>query len=181
MASNNPGFVNTTQGEFQPHKPRDEPMTSKGHQPGRKVSEEDDAPEFSAQTLPPGSAPKSRTFEPNPQSEIPGQADNANVLRDHGKESTYTSAESTLGGADSRDVHQGLGHPGAGQTSAELRHDGEHHRKRAGAGLEGVGATSGKGMDDPAYNPRPDDDHPEGPISGREHNTTLAGAEDKLP
>lgn len=141
------------QGEFHPHKPRDQPMTTKGHQPGLKVSGKDSAPEFSAQTLPAGTAPKSQTFTPNPQSEIPGQAHNVNVLSDDEKQSTYTSAESTLGGADSGEVHKGLGHPGAGQTSAEIRHDGQHHRKRDRAGLEGVGANVGKGIDDPKYNP----------------------------
>lgn len=60
--------------------------------------------------------------------------------RSHGKEQVRTTAESTLQGATSQDVHKGLGHPGSGQTSTEIRHDGEHHRKRQGHGLEGVGA-----------------------------------------
>ena len=177
MASRNPSSMNEKQGEFVPHKPRDTPMTTKGHQIGQKVSEKDDASEFTAKTLPPGSAPESRTFQPNTQSEIPSQADNANVLPDHGEESTYTPASATLGGADSRDVHRGLGHPGSGQTSAEIRHDGEHHRKRAGAGLEGVGSSGDKGMNDPKYNPSPDDDHSEGVVPAREHNATLRGTE----
>jgi hypothetical protein len=173
--------MNEKQGEFQSHKPRDDPMATKGHQPGRKVSEKDNVEEFTAKTLPPGSAPAERTFQPNAQSEIPSQADNANVLHDHGKESTYTSAESTLGGADSKDLHTGLGHPSQGQMSSELRHDGQHHQKRDGAGLEGVGASGTKGIDDPAYNPPENDDHPEGTIPAREHNSTLPGAEDVLP
>lgn len=181
MAAKNPDSMNEKQGEFKPHMPGTNPMTTRGHQVGQKVSEKDNAPEFSAKTLPPGSAPESRTFQPNSQSNIPGQADNANVLRDHGKESTQTPASSTLTGADSRSVHTGLGHPGQGQTSTEIRHDGQHHRKRAGAGLEGVGSSGDKGLEDPAYNPRPDDDHAEGPVSAREHNATLPGAEDMLP
>jgi hypothetical protein len=180
MAARNATSMNEKQGEFMPHKPRDGPMTTKGHQLGRKVSDKDNAPEFTAKTLPPGSAPKEHTYQPNPDSEIPSQADNPNVLRDHGKESTYTTAESTLGGADSRDVHKGLGHPGVGQTSTEIRHDGQHHRKRDGAGLEGAGSSGDKGMDDPKYNPDPSDDHPEGPIPAREHNATLPGAEGML-
>jgi hypothetical protein len=176
--------MNNKQGEFMPHKPRDEPMTTKGHQVGRKVSDKDNAPEFTAQTLPPGSAPQSRTFEPNAELEIPSQADNANVLRDHGKESVHTSASETLGGADSRQLNTGSGHPGAGQTSSETRHGGEHHRKREGAGLEGVGSGGDRGMRDPRYNP-PDPEapveHEPGPIPAREHNATLPGAEDKLP
>ena len=62
----------------------------------------------------------------------------------HGKESTKTTASSTLGGATSGDVHTGFGHPGEGQTSNELRHDGQHTRKNVGGhggGLAGVGAT----------------------------------------
>jgi hypothetical protein len=181
MASTNADSMTAKQGEFQPHKPRDQPMTTKGHQIGAKVSDKDDAPEFSAQTLPPGSAPQSRTFEPNTQSEIPSQADNANVLRDHGKDSTQTTASSTLGGTDSRAVHTGLGHPGQGQTSAEIRHDAHRHRKHGGAGLEGVGASGDKGINDPAYNPPLTDAHPCGPISAREYSATLSGADDMLP
>ena len=45
-------------------------------------------------------------------------------------------------GSTSADVHTGLGHPGAGQTSTELRHDGEKGRKNPGASLEGVGAST---------------------------------------
>ncbi len=107
------------------------------------------------------------TFTIEAESEIPSQADNPNVCRGHGKESTYTSAESTLGGAHSRDVHNGLGHPGAGQTGTVIRHDGKHHHKRSGDGLEGVGSSGDKGFRDPMWNPRPDDDHPGGPISAR--------------
>lgn len=181
MAARNADSMNEKQGEFMPHKPRGEPMTTKGHQLGVKASEKDNAPEFSAQTLPPGSAPKDRTFQPNTRSEVPGQADNANVLRDHGKESTYTDPLATIPGATSRDVHQGLGHPGQGQTSTEIRHDGQHGRKRDGAGLEGVGASGDKGIDDPAYNQPDTDAHQHGPIPGREHNATLPGAEDMEP
>ena len=101
----------------------------------------DNVPEFSAKTLPPGSAPKSQTFTPNTTSEVPGQADNANVERSHGKESTKTSASDTLGGSTSGDVYQGLGHPGQGMTSSELRHDGGGAGKKERKGLVGVGAS----------------------------------------
>ena len=120
------------------------------HHPGIKVGN-DAAPEFSAKTLPPGSAPADRTFTPNATSEVPGQADNASVERDHGKESTKTTASSTLSGATSGDVHTGLGHPGQGQTSSELRHDGR------GGGLAGVGASgvaSGNQMVDTDTQPK---------------------------
>lgn len=72
---------------------------------------------------------------------MPGQADNASVERDHGKESTKTTASSTLGGATSGDVHTGLGKPLQGQTSNELRHGGAHTSTKQGGGLAGVGAS----------------------------------------
>ena len=87
---------------------------------------------------------------------VPGQADNASVERDHGKESTKTTASSTLTGATSGDVHTGLGHPGQGQTSNELRHDGQHTNKKQGGGLAGVGASVGSSnqMVDPDTQPK---------------------------
>ena len=52
-----------------------------------------------------------------------------------------TAAQDTLPGSTSADVHTGLGHPGAGQSSAEMRHDGQKGRKNPGQGLQGVGAS----------------------------------------
>jgi hypothetical protein len=114
---------------------------------------------------------------------VPGQADNDATLRDHGKESTYTSATDTLGGATSGDVHTGMGHPGQGETSTEVRHDGPHTRKREGAGLDGL-AQGGSGLRDEGNVEarrlaRDTTDH--GTINAREHNVSLEGAEDKLP
>lgn len=44
----------------------------------------------------------------------------------------------TIGGATSADVHKGYGHPGQGQTSTELRHDGQHGRKKEPLGLQRI-------------------------------------------
>ncbi len=52
------------------------------------------------------------------------------MLRSHGKESTHTTASSTLGGATSGDVYTGLGKPVQGQNVSD----------RSG-GLVGVGAS----------------------------------------
>ncbi|KAH9852456.1 hypothetical protein C2E23DRAFT_921093 [Lenzites betulinus] len=49
-------------------------------------------------------------------------------------------AGDTLTGATSQDVHGGLGHPGAGMSSAERHHDGSAHRKRRMQGVDGFGA-----------------------------------------
>jgi len=177
----NSDSMNEKQGEFKPSAPRDEPMTTKGHKPGVKTSPADHAPEFSAKTLPPGSAPAESTFQPNSTSEVPGQADNEDVLRGHGKESTYTSAESTLGGTTSDAVHTGYGHPGAGQTSTEIRKDGKHTSTRERTGFEGRGAQGGSGLRDDGNQEAHDlaSDHTEkGPPTG---NVSRLGAEDREP
>lgn len=125
----------------------------------------DAAPEFHAQTLPAGTAPASRTFTPNTQSEIPGQAMNPDI-----SEETWTSASDTLGGATSADVHQGLGNPGSGQTSNELR----GKRKKERSGLTGVGGDPSQG-----YVPKgAERDHDPGVRSDREN---LKSAEDREP
>lgn len=74
--------------------------------------------------MPPGTAPASRTFQPNAQSEV-------NTLTE------TTGAAETIPGSTSGDVHAGLGHPGAGMSSKEAHHDGG---KTHGGGLQGVGA-----------------------------------------
>ena len=94
------------------------------HAPGVKVGN-DAAPEFNAQTLPAGTAPSDRTFAPNAQNEIPGQAMNPNISKE-----TWTSAQDTIGGATSADVHTGYGHPGSGQTGKEIHGDGNFPGKR---------------------------------------------------
>jgi hypothetical protein len=90
-----------------------------------KASEADAAPEFTTKVLPSGTAPASRTFQPQNDAIDP--------------ESVRQSAEDTITGATSVDVGAGV-IPG-GQTSAELHHNGQHHRKRERDGLAGVGAT----------------------------------------
>ncbi|KAL8711197.1 MAG: hypothetical protein Q9220_004342 [cf. Caloplaca sp. 1 TL-2023] len=181
MAARNSDSMGNAQGEFHASKPRDEPETKHGHQPGKLVGN-DAAPTFSAKTLPPGSAPASRTFEPDVKSEIPGQADNPYTDRSHGKESTRTTAESTLGGATSSDVHTGLGKPMQGQSSSEMR-DGS---KQSG-GLVGVGssgAASGNQMVDERVQPGQRGLEKEGAnvsgTKGKEAGVTDVGA-DELP
>ena len=80
-------------------------------------------------------------------------------------------------------MHTGLGHPGQGQTSNELRHDGQHGRKKDTPGTEGAGATGGSGLhgDTSAEFRRLQEDHPKGPKPEQEHNATLEGAESKVP
>lgn len=111
------------------------------HKPGVKVNEADQRPEYHAESFPPGTAPASNSYTPNATNEIGSQANNPDVLRSHGKESTYTSPADTLTGATSKDVYTGLGKPLQGQTNVEIAHDGAHGRKKQPSGLEGVGAS----------------------------------------
>jgi hypothetical protein len=93
------------------------------HAPGVKVGN-DRYPEFSAETYPPGTAPKENTHLPQPSNEFVGQG--------------LTAASDTFVGSSSADVHQGYGVPGSGQTSQELHGRGKKER----SGLEGVGANA---------------------------------------
>lgn len=78
---------------------------------------------------------------PNPDSDI-----QSSTTTTEAQEETTTGAADTLGGATSADVHQGLGHPGQGQTSTEVRHDGKHTATKERSGLEGAGASGGSGL-----------------------------------
>ncbi|TKA71872.1 hypothetical protein B0A49_00840 [Cryomyces minteri] len=133
-ASKNTPSVAGQEGGFHPTTHGSEPLPGPKHHPGVLASANDRAPEFSAETLPAGTAPADRTFKPNPTSDVP--TTNTDYSDDADAEAERTSASDTLGGATSADVHTGYGHPGQGQTSSEL-----HGRKRDGAGLEGVGAS----------------------------------------
>lgn len=61
-------------------------------------------------------------------------------------ETNYLTAQSTILGATSRDVHGGLGVPVQGMSSKELRHDGQPGRKRQGGGVEQFGEGPGPGV-----------------------------------
>ncbi|KAF2259350.1 hypothetical protein CC78DRAFT_586083 [Lojkania enalia] len=123
-ASKNADAVANQDGQFGSRVPGSEPLESSGHKPGVLASEKDRAPEFHAQTLPPGTAPSEATYEPNP---------------DLNNQRMYQAASTTIGGATTADVHTGLGHPGQDQTSAELRHDGQRGGSKQGTGVSRFG------------------------------------------
>lgn len=62
------------------------------------------------------------------------------VYVDRDASAPRASAADTLNGATSQDVHDGLGHPGSGQTRAERDHEGQHHRKRNAIPLDAYGS-----------------------------------------
>lgn len=177
---NNVDSVANQPGSFKPSVAREGPITDKGHKPGVKVNEADQRPEYHMQAFPAGTAPASNSYASN-ANDIGSQADNPNVLRAHGKESTYTSPADTLTGATSQDVHTGLGKPLQGQTNVELAHDGAHGRKKQTAGLEGVGATRGDhGLERQFVNQR-GLEREEAANSGTRGNKADRAAEDMQP
>lgn len=115
--------INTSSNIFIPVIPTWTLTDAPQHKPGVLASDKDRAPEFSAQTLPAGTAPKESTYDPNP---------------DLNNQKMYQKASETIPGATSADVYTGLGHPGQGQTSSELRHDGQHTAKKQRMGLTGL-------------------------------------------
>ena len=74
----------------------------------------------------------------NTPSPLPPAPDSRTVI-DKDPYATPISAGDTLTGATSADVHGGLGHPGSGMSSAEVRHDGKSHRKRQMQGAHAYG------------------------------------------
>ncbi|KAK8074211.1 hypothetical protein PG994_005110 [Apiospora phragmitis] len=127
----------------------------------------DAKPEFHAEQLPAGSAPSEATVQPRP-------AEGEELHKSAGG----ADAASTLTGATSADVHTGYGKPMQGQENHEIRHDGQHTRKRVGAGLEGVGASVG---DDSVR--AKGADLPEGIVKGSrgKHTEDYPGAEERVP
>ncbi|OBT67191.1 hypothetical protein VE03_02602 [Pseudogymnoascus sp. 23342-1-I1] len=117
-------------GEFHASVPRSKPMEADKHAPGTKVGN-DAAPEFHATTLPSGTAPASRSFEPNPKNIVPGQSPELS------NPDTWVDAESTITGATTQDVYKGMGKPVQGQTTGDLRHQTSQR-----SGLEGVGTSA---------------------------------------
>jgi hypothetical protein len=118
------------------------------------------------------------------------------MKRSHGKESTY-SDPLDMPGATSGDVHTGigkrafthcmsrcptdaaLGHPGQGQTSNELRKDGEHTSKKQSGTTMQEGGSGLTGEPNAEAERLLTDKAEHGPITG--HGVDREGAEDKEP
>lgn len=111
------------------------------HKPGVKVGN-DAAPEFSAKTYPPGTAPRENMYQPNPQSEIPGQSLNEQVDSSAGATSALD-----MPGSTSQDVHNAtqFGKPVQGQTSTE--HHGSGKKDSSGVGSRITGGYKPGGVE----------------------------------
>ena len=107
------------------------------------------------------------------------QANNPDVERSHGKESTKTTAGDTITGATSEDVNRGFGHPGVGETKTEIRKEGEHGRKRPSNGLEALGTYRQDKVERKLADQRGIDR--EGAIGGQHGDKGVLGAENIVP
>lgn len=121
-------------------------MPSSQHQPGKLVGN-DKLPEFQAETLPAGSAPASKTFQPdvNAASQDGTAPPVQRYYKDGVGEGETADAASTIQGATSAQVHQGLGKPVQGQSSKELRSEAQGGL----GGPEGVGGSARQATVDP--------------------------------
>ena len=118
--------------------------------------------------IPAGTAPPERTSAPNP----PIDANPPGQTYDHFSSETKVSAQDTIIGATSKDVHRGAGHPGSGQPASQKN----PHKERSG--LEGRGANYGDWIKEKGL----DRDHEKGgKLNTAEGRADLISAEDRLP
>ncbi|KEZ42890.1 hypothetical protein SAPIO_CDS5323 [Scedosporium apiospermum] len=108
-ASRNPESL-TNEGEFHARVPPSKPMMKGGHAPGVHLGK-DAVPEFSAETYPPGTAPRENTYLPNPYDESGRRPSHPEM-----EKPTRKTSETAQGGA-SAESHRGKGQPGQGMTS----------------------------------------------------------------
>ena len=126
----------------------------------------DSGSEFQAECHPPGTAPKSTSYLPQPSGQVPAQSL-------HGLDNSELNGLNGPGalppGVTSADVHKGFGHPGQGMTSQEL-HGGKRKKqggeREIGSSLEdGIGSRKldigheGRGKSSINY-PRAEDREP---------------------
>ncbi|OAA52185.1 hypothetical protein BBO_00026 [Beauveria brongniartii RCEF 3172] len=104
-ASKNADSVVAQHAEIHSRVPASEPLTRKGHAPGVLVGN-DRVPDFKAETYPPGTAPASQTFRPNPQGLIPaGSEDGSNGAKASSTIAGATSADELHGGHLKKEGH----------------------------------------------------------------------------
>lgn len=78
------------------------------------------------------------------------------------------------------DVHTGLGHPGAGQSSAEIRHDGQSKRNNPGTSLEGLKSGANQSTINP-HDPQFSDQRALDKDEATVGRSDIPSAEERLP
>jgi hypothetical protein len=115
---------------------------------GHKSSAQNQAaPVFHLQKVPPGTAPKESTFYPDASGEFPplsNYADDNEVDPDATRTDPFDAFEGDTTKTTSASVDAGCGHPVIGQSSHQLRHDKQIGNKHERLGLEGTGASVDK-------------------------------------
>ncbi|WZH44215.1 uncharacterized protein QYS62_005233 [Fusarium acuminatum] len=136
MATKNPDSLHG-QGPFHARVPPTQPGAHNWHKPGNEQGNAA-APEFHAQTLPPGTAPPENTFRPNPI--------DANITEYVDEEDEQETLSLSMPGSTSKDVYNATdsqhGRPLIGQENREIRGVHPRKRKKERSGLEGVGAST---------------------------------------
>ncbi|KAF4501808.1 hypothetical protein FAGAP_1952 [Fusarium agapanthi] len=130
MAATNPVSL-IGQGPFHARVKPARPAVNKWHKPGNEQGN-DAAPEYHAETFPPGTAPAENTFHPKPESNYTTETLNMPAL--------------DIPGSTSKDIHNSIdsvhGRPLIGQENREIRGVHPRKRKKERSGLEGVDAST---------------------------------------
>ncbi|KAI0726579.1 hypothetical protein C8Q72DRAFT_783436 [Fomitopsis betulina] len=137
-AAGNDNAPQRAQEHLPPSTVRDAPPASSAHPLGKHVIPGDQLRKDATHTHP--SAQRIQTARTTGHPVELAPAPDSRTVVDRDPYGPRTSAADTLTGATSQDVHNHLGHPGTGQTSSELHHDGQHGRQRAARGADQFGS-----------------------------------------
>jgi len=155
---------NSVHGEFHAKVPPSKPLTTKGHAPGTQNGPS----ESHVKLMPAGTAPPDRSFAAGPLADV----NFPEATFDTADEEAFVSAQDSLTGATSKDVHRGLGHPGSGQPASQKN----FHKERSG--LEGRGGDTKDWVRERGL----DRDHQKGgKLTSAEGRAGVLSAEGRLP
>ncbi|KAM0234620.1 hypothetical protein ACHAP5_010014 [Fusarium lateritium] len=178
MATKNPDSL-LGQGPFHARVIPAQPGAHNWHKPGNEQVNAA-APEFHAQTLPPGTAPPENTFRPNPIS--------ANINESVDKEDEQEAPALTMPGSTSKDIYNATdsqhGRPLIGQENREARGVHPRKRKKERSGLEGVGASTSDSVFDKVRDQvadKPDVEKGQRGYTGEQEGGLAADGAESLP
>ncbi|RBQ69337.1 hypothetical protein FVER14953_04357 [Fusarium verticillioides] len=172
MAAKNPDSL-IGQGPFHARVNPAHPAVNKWHKPGNEQGN-DAAPEYHAETFPPGTAPAENTFYPNSESNYTTEALNMPAL--------------DMPGSTSKDIYNSIdtvhGRPLIGQENREIRGVHPRKRKKERSGLEGVGTSTAYSVFDKVRDTvadKPNVEKGQRGYSGRREGGLAADGAESLP